>query len=210
MPTVSLWRRFHDEKGNPGITEPAHLLDAAYSLFTAVLRCTVGYRPCRPWIVRRAWKAILPHIGPHSKVFEWGGGMSTLWYESHAGEVHAVEDNPAWYAWISRKTVKARVYFASGDEYVDKIKVFPDRHFDLISVDGANRHKCFRAALRKLKPGGYLIVDNTDKDRHGGDLLDVDKAIDQLAGYTVSRHTGWAPGVFFPQETTICIKHRDT
>ena len=39
---------------------------------------------------------------------------------------------------------------------------FPDASLDLFVVDGWYRLICARAALPKLKPGGLLLIDNTD------------------------------------------------
>ena len=38
----------------------------------------------------------------------------------------------------------------------------PDASLDLIIVDGWHRPVCTRLALPKLKPGGLLLIDNTD------------------------------------------------
>jgi predicted O-methyltransferase YrrM len=38
----------------------------------------------------------------------------------------------------------------------------PDASLDFVVVDGWYRPVCARAALSKLKPGGLLLIDNTD------------------------------------------------
>ncbi|HLI94422.1 MAG TPA: hypothetical protein VKU83_12450, partial [Puia sp.] len=43
------------------------------------------------------------------------------------------------------------------------IDVYPDSHFDVIIVDGRARPSCIKHALPKLKPGGWLLVDNSDR-----------------------------------------------
>jgi hypothetical protein len=49
--------------------------------------------------------------------------------------------------------------------YFNAIKNYPDDHFDLILVDGIERVACMLNAIPKLKPGGMLILDDSDKDR---------------------------------------------
>jgi SAM-dependent methyltransferase len=49
-------------------------------------------------------------------------------------------------------------------EYVQTIDHFADHFFDFIVVDGRARPSCIAHALRKLKPGGYLIVDNSERE----------------------------------------------
>ena len=44
-----------------------------------------------------------------------------------------------------------------------------------------------------------LVVDNTDRK-------DLDVAVRQLSGFNVTRLTGWVPGNFFAQETTVAVR----
>lgn len=39
----------------------------------------------------------------------------------------------------------------------------PDRSLDFAVVDGASRAACVRKAIRKVKNGGYVDLDNSDK-----------------------------------------------
>jgi len=49
--------------------------------------------------------------------------------------------------------------------YVTQIDAFPDDSFDLILVDGRARPSCVLHACRKVKRGGCLILDNSER-RH--------------------------------------------
>lgn len=49
------------------------------------------------------------------------------------------------------------------ERYVKKIDEYPDAHFDIVMVDGRARPACILHALKKIKKGGYLIVDNTER-----------------------------------------------
>ena len=203
--------RFHDEKGALALRRPADLSDCAFALATAILRKTVGVRLRRPWIALPAWRYVKPRLSRSTAVFEWGCGMSTIWYGRHCGEVHAVEDDPEWHRVVSLRAGSASVYCAPDeDAYVDKIREFPRAHFDLIVIDGSHRYGCFQAAPAYLKPGGLLLIDNSDKDRTTqGDLWLIDRDLDRSeSAYEVLRFTGWAPGNFFPQETTVVTCRR--
>ena len=48
--------------------------------------------------------------------------------------------------------------------YVRRIDAFPDRSFDLVMVDGRARVACMRRAIRKIKDGGYMMLDNSERD----------------------------------------------
>ncbi len=49
------------------------------------------------------------------------------------------------------------------EEYVKTIDRYPDAYWDIIAVDGRSRPSCIKHALSKLKTGGYLIVDNSER-----------------------------------------------
>ena len=52
----------------------------------------------------------------------------------------------------------------SFEKYVKSIDKYPDSSFDLIIVDGRARPSCIQHAIRKLKTGGYLVVDNSERE----------------------------------------------
>ncbi|HMH32285.1 MAG TPA: hypothetical protein VK543_04600 [Puia sp.] len=54
------------------------------------------------------------------------------------------------------------------EDYVKTIDAYPDAGFDLIIVDGRARPSCIKHSLRKLKKGGYLVVDNADREYYLG------------------------------------------
>ena len=49
------------------------------------------------------------------------------------------------------------------ENYVKSIDQFPDDHFDVVLVDGRARPACFRRSERHVKPGGMIILDNSDR-----------------------------------------------
>jgi hypothetical protein len=200
--------RLHDEKDNWAIRSASDLGDAGFALLTAILRVSTGYRPAIPFIALNAFRFLKKRLPANARVFEWSSGMSTLWYERNCAEVHAVEDDADWFKVISSRTKRARVYNLEGQDYVNKIREFPVGYFDLISIDGSDRLACFEVAQEYLRPGGMLLVDNTDKDRASkGDLYQIDCRLAENAQYKVYRFTGWTHGNFFPQETTIGVSH---
>ncbi len=48
-------------------------------------------------------------------------------------------------------------------EYASSIDKFSDDHFDLILIDGRSRPSCFKHAEMKLKSGGLLVLDNSER-----------------------------------------------
>jgi hypothetical protein len=47
--------------------------------------------------------------------------------------------------------------------YAKQIERFPNQSFDVIIVDGRARPSCILHSIDKLKKGGYLIIDNTER-----------------------------------------------
>lgn len=48
--------------------------------------------------------------------------------------------------------------------YVSQIDTFPDQYFDIISIDGRARPSCIKHSISKIKLGGMIILDNSDRD----------------------------------------------
>jgi Methyltransferase domain len=76
---------------------------------------------------------------------------------------------------------------ATLDEYVRAIDAHPDRSFDLVLVDGRVRTECIQHALPKIKPGGYLMLDNSNN-------ADVVEIIRKTQSYPHTEFRGIAPG----------------
>ncbi|QOY85092.1 O-methyltransferase [Paludibaculum fermentans] len=202
---LNLRRRIFDEKGQCGVQSVRGVTDAGFALGTAISRVVCSHLLVRPWITSDAFRFLKKQVRPGMRVFEWGSGMSTLWYDQQGFEVHAVEDNAQWADIVRKKLRRGSLYHLSGQDYVQKIGAFEKDYFDIITVDGRHRLACYRQLLERRRPGLIAIIDNTDKDRHGGDLLEVDRDLDKLPDARVFRFPGYAAGSFFAQETSIVV-----
>jgi hypothetical protein len=69
-------------------------------------------------------------------------------------------------------------------KYVETIDRYPDSSFDLILIDGRSRPACFKHALPKLKIGGVILWDDTDRLSYKKALANTPKSfkIKHLAG----------------------------
>jgi hypothetical protein len=72
-------------------------------------------------------------------------------------------------------------------EYVQAIDVHPDHIFDLVLVDGRARTECIRHAIPKIKPGAYLMLDNSNNAA-------VSQIVRKLQSYPHIVFRGIAPG----------------
>jgi hypothetical protein len=50
--------------------------------------------------------------------------------------------------------------------YASAIDDYPDGYFDVVQIDGRARPSCFKHSLRKVKPNGYLVWDNTEREHY--------------------------------------------
>jgi glycosyltransferase involved in cell wall biosynthesis/SAM-dependent methyltransferase len=125
-----------------------------------------------PWYTYPAIEFIEDKIESNFKVFEFGSGNSTLWWAEKVNEVISIESDGSWFNLINQQMPSNVQLHLESDEqkYADFISQYPDRYFDLIVIDGANRNSCLNNSLNKLKDDGWLIFDNTDDHRYDRSL----------------------------------------
>ena len=100
-------------------------------------------------------------------VFEYGSGNSTKFWAARAARVVTIEDDEQWSEKLRSEIPRNCVLLLEQDlrEFVNSIHRYPEG-FDIIVVDGPargrTRLKCAAAAVQRLKPGGMIILDNSD------------------------------------------------
>lgn len=102
--------------------------------------------PCLEWLVTLGLKG--------KRVFEYGVGDSTLWYRSKGAVVSGIDSNPEWILHVGLSN------WAGGDKSYTSSILTHDILFDIAVIDGDYRDECTEYALKSLKPGGFLIIDN--------------------------------------------------
>jgi hypothetical protein len=196
--------RFHDEKGN--FVGPRALVTFPVAVLYRVLS-KLRIFPAYPWLGFSAIQHIRKLLRSDWRVLEFGSGMSTLWWARHSNLLVSREDNETWYnsvaSRLQTKMERLQYILARGEQYYD-LSAFPNAYFDFILVDGSYRSKCIEASLPKLKPGGYMYLDNSDKDIVSkGDLRRAEavilEAVNERKG-TARYFTDFAPGNLTPQQ----------
>jgi hypothetical protein len=158
--------RLNDEKGNR--VDLRGLAYAPRTFAEALLRLASGIRPEQPWISYRAASRLDELIKADWRAAEFGSGMSTLWLAQRVAFLLSVEDDPRWYELVSTRLKQGqfpnvRQELRQLTRYAD-LSEFPDGYFDFILVDGVKRSDCVLSAIAKTRPGGWVYLDNTDKD----------------------------------------------
>jgi predicted O-methyltransferase YrrM len=199
--------RFHDEKGNRVDLVGALYAPAAFA--TALARTVFGLRLERPMISYRAARYLNALIQPSWQIVEFGSGWSTPWLARRCVFLLSIEDNPAWHARIGARLRRygfrhVRHELRSGPTYCD-LAEFPDGSFDFALIDGSARAGCVANTVAKIKSGGWLYLDNTDKDVGcpDGDMRRAEAALLEAVrqrGGTARYFTDFAPGNFFVEQ----------
>ncbi|RRB02047.1 class I SAM-dependent methyltransferase [Larkinella rosea] len=147
-----------------------------------------------PWYSYPAIEFIKQLDLSNKTVFEYGSGNSTLFWASRCMRVVAVEDDPKWFDTIKSKLPPNVEYLMAADKetYLNAIGNYADP-FDIIIIDGSHRLECTQAALNRLSPTGFFILDNSDwhpissKHLRELDRIEIDfSGFNPINGYTTT------------------------
>ena len=126
-----------------------------------------------PWLRPDATRYLLSNLPDNSKIFEWGMGSSTIWFANLRHNIISMELNSDWFKIVDECLAKNDLdLFASislrvdMEDYADYILRYPDEHFDLVMIDGRNRCRCLGNSLSKVKIGGMLCLDNSEREEY--------------------------------------------
>ena len=83
-------------------------------------------------------------------------------------------------------------------DYVSSIDCFSDSSFDFVIIDGRSRPSCMKHSVSKVKVGGFLVLDNTER------VYYLRNTVDYLNSFVVVLDKfGPTPGLPFFTKTTI-------
>jgi len=136
----------------------------------------------QPWWNSRAVRYLSKRVRPGARAFEWGSGGSTVWLARQGVAVTAVEHDPGWVTKVAARCPGADIRLIPGrtagrlrsepelrdkgehffDDYIAAVDDIEDDSIDIVIVDGMCRLECVRRGAQKGKPGGMLILDDSD------------------------------------------------
>jgi hypothetical protein len=162
-----------------------------------------------PWFTYPAIDFLSQFDFKNKAIFEYGCGMSTLFWLQREAVVYGVEDNPSWFNEVVKISEgKAHIKLLKEDDYVQAIKSL-NLKFDLIVIDGKNREACLYASLDYLNENGILILDNAD--RHPGLCKSVrEKGFIEIDfhGFGPVNDYTWTTSLFFNKFTLLPKSHQ--
>jgi hypothetical protein len=173
--------RLHTQAGD--LIDPSAVLFAPQCLWSVVLM-KLGHRQQVPWLGFRVTRRLKELIRPDWKILEFGSGMSSLFFASRCSRLVSVESDPAWYGlmrshFAEKNLANIDYRHQQGSEYTH-VDDLPDGSFDLALIDGLQRDEAARTAIRKCRPGGWILMDNTDvqwEDHKVGRAAVIDAAV---------------------------------
>ncbi len=153
-----------------------------------------------PWITYPCIDFLKQLDFSEKSVFEWGSGQSTLFWSARAKSVVSIEAESKWYELLKRKKPSNCALFFVPREvegYVKPIEEYPEG-FDIIVIDGPGdfRPACAKAAIQHSKPGGIIILDNSDQSLISAQIL-------RESGRIQVDFTGFVPSNCYAQCTSI-------
>jgi SAM-dependent methyltransferase len=172
----------------------------------AMVQRVMGRLPPKPWIASSAISWLDDAITPEWAVFEFGSGHSTEWYARRADSVVSVEDDVTWCARVRERLRSSgltnySLIHTELDDFPSAVGSYPIGSFDLVVVDSSendrtSRLDCIAAARHAVKPGGYLLLDDSDRPRYSGaDAI--------LPGWSVRRFVGLKSYPLAVTETSV-------
>lgn len=151
--------------------------------------------PMEPWINRKAIDFLEKYLKKDMTIAEFGSGSSTRWFANRVKKLVSIENSERWY-----EVVKEDIRYYNNIDYllvelicnqgppyqvIDNEKKretyvnilnseYQGELFDAIIIDGRLRNKSIIASHLKLKDGGLLLLDNSDRAfyRDACDLID--------------------------------------
>lgn len=119
-----------------------------------------------PWLTYPLVDFLKERIHSNLKVFEWGSGNSTLWWEQRVKSVVAVEHDRDWFEEISQQlNIKKSIILYKaldyGGNYSKTINGYSE--IDIAIVDGRDRVRCAMNSINSLSDKGIIIWDDTER-----------------------------------------------
>jgi predicted O-methyltransferase YrrM len=124
-----------------------------------------------PWITTGAQVFFDKYFAdnPSAKVLEFGAGGSTIWFANKHIDCITVEHDEKWFhdviTHIKDMNLSVSIILKSRP-YSDICNTFSDSYFDFILIDGRDRVECAYASESKLKSGGVLVLDNSERPQY--------------------------------------------
>lgn len=203
--------RFHDEKGN--LVDPREWIYFPLIVERFLARILFGKLYVEPWWTFRVKKRVEGILTRDMTVVEFGSGQSTLWLGQRVGRLLSIEDNPGWHDRVRKNIARlgldnVTLELRAAADYPD-VSDIPDRSVDFCVIDGLDRGRCAVTILPKIKPGGWIYLDNSDKDmtqpEDGANLRSAEAVLRRhVPEVDIETFTGFTIGLVNTHQGMLC------
>jgi hypothetical protein len=153
-----------------------------------------------PWFAYPAIEFLSKRVPTDVAVFEYGAGLSTLWWNERVRSVITCEHDQDWIAQIAAALPAAKLLHRplDGDGAYQREITNYRAQFDIVVVDGRQRVACILNSLAALTDRGVIILDNSDRHAYqpGKDFL-------ISGGFRELEFSGLGPIVAYATSTSI-------
>lgn len=159
-----------------------------------------------PWYTYPAIE-YLSQFDYHDKtVFEFGCGYSSLFWADRAKKVVSVEDNADWLQKWQNEFYRENLsllFRTEGEAYYQSI-LEDSTQYDVIVIDGKNREECALSAIKALKKGGMIILDDSDRVNTSKEYYQAIQAL-KSANLLQIDFYGFCPLDNYPKTTSLFL-----
>ncbi len=161
-----------------------------------------------PWYTYPAIEYLNQFDASGLDIFEFGCGHSSLYWARKGARVWCVEHDPEWHQSMSLQssTLQGIALRETREAYAGAVHE-PDRAFDIVVVDGVWRVESAREGLKRLKPEGIVILDNSDWYVDVAALLRQEGffAVD-FNGFGPINPYCWTTSIFLPWKSPLAAR----
>ena len=127
----------------------------------------IGY----PWITPGSIMALEEILNKEMEVLEFGCGGSTVFFANRVKTIKSFETDFTWYT-NTKKIADQSLYnidltCGTMQLFIAFIESEPDNKYDIVLIDSdpkvTNRLEIAKAVVPKVKPSGWIVVDNYER-----------------------------------------------
>jgi len=148
-----------------------------------------------PWINYATIQFIHYHISKNMRVVEFGAGGSSIFFLTRGVHLVSIEHDEIWIKSVRKKLSKKlqknwtyhlirpdneNTNIPSPEAYLAPLDQLSDSSIDLFLIDGRHRVESIKRAMDKIRPGGYLVLDNCDRPEYS-------KSFEILANWSLNQ-----------------------
>ena len=128
-----------------------------------------------PWLTADSISFLNSYLNKNLSGIEWGSGRSTKYLATRVKSLISVENDRYWYnkikkeirmlknvEYIFQEVLDSQKNSPKNHPYVDILKQVKDNSIDFALIDGKIRLTCIENVIKKIKPGGIIILDNAE------------------------------------------------